>query len=102
MLASEDDDSTGELDGIFLIPMMPTLYTGPYVLRGFRLLVMYNPSMRKRWAAFAREHVLERAMVISCLVLQVVAWTAVLVVGLERCEPPIYVKSQFKPSWPTG
>lgn len=84
MLASEDDDSTGALDGILLIPMMPTLYTGPYILRGFRLLVMYNPRMRKRWGTFAREPVLVKAMVISCAILEVIGWTAAIVLGVER------------------
>eukprot|EP00752_Nemacystus_decipiens_P011672 g10359.t1 len=84
MLATEDDDSTGAIDGLLLIPMMPTLYTGPYILRGFRLLVMYNPRMRKRWATFAREPVLEKAMVISCVLLEVTSWTAALVLGIER------------------
>lgn len=88
MLASDDAESTGEIDGILLIPMMPTLFTGPYILRGVRLLVLYNPPMRKRWGAFAREPVLLRAMVISCVVLEVINWTAVLIFGIERSGDP--------------
>ena len=84
MLASEEDESTGAVDGLLLIPMMPTLYTGPYILRGLRLLVMYNPRLRKRWGAFAREAGLLRSMVASCVVFEVVVWTLALVFGLKR------------------
>lgn len=84
LCAPEDAESTGEVESIFLIPMLPTLYTGPYILRGFRLLIMYNPRMRKRWGAFVKERALQRAMVACCVVNQVISWTCVLFFGIEQ------------------
>ena len=83
-MTSGEDDETGQIDGLILVPMIPTLYTGPYILRGFRLLVMYNPPMRRRWGALVKEPVLMRAMVVCFVVLELSNWTAVLFVGIER------------------
>lgn len=83
-MTSGEDDGTGQVDGLILVPMIPTLYTGPYILRGFRLLVMYNPPMRRRWGALVKELGLVRAMVVCFVVLELINWTAVLFVGIER------------------
>eukprot|EP00752_Nemacystus_decipiens_P011670 g10357.t1 len=91
ILPSEEDSMGAAVDAVLLTPMMLTLYTGPYILRGFRLLVMYNPRMRKRWGAFVREPLLVKAMVNSCVVLEAIVWTASLVVGIQRVTDQMFV-----------
>lgn len=73
----------GPIDLIFL-PMLLTLYTGAYVMRGFRLLVMYNPHMRARWGRCVKEAAIVRTLVASCVVLEIVVWSASFIVGVSR------------------
>lgn len=85
-------------EGVFelcLVPAMLTLYTGAYIMRGFRLLVMYNPHMRSRWGSFSKELYMVRALVISCVVLEGIIWTASYVVGIRRSACKVYIHPEL-------
>lgn len=71
-----------------LMPMLLTLYTGAYIMRGFRLLVMYNPHLRKRWGRCVKETVITRTLVAAWFVLEVLVWSASSIFGIQRFECP--------------
>lgn len=73
----------GPFDLLFL-PMLLTLYTGAYIMRGLRLLVMYNPHLRKRWGWCVKETASMRALVASWVVLEVIIWAATILFGVRR------------------
>ena len=69
---------------LLLVPIMLTLFTGAYVMRGCRLLVMYNPHLRNRWGRYSKEPFMMRALVASCVVLEGVVWIACSIFGTKR------------------
>lgn len=59
-------------------------YTGPYVIRGFRLLVMYYPAMRVRFGTLVKESLMVRITLVAVTVLETMMWCAAWVFGVER------------------
>lgn len=84
ILLFEDTDPGAE--ALVVIPMGVTLNTSAYVLRGIRLLVMYNPSLRKRYGPYLREAPMVKAMLASYGVLEVIIWCLTLVFGIKRYQ----------------
>ncbi|CAM9902391.1 unnamed protein product [Ectocarpus sp. 12 AP-2014] len=83
ILEDEDYSSTWGLD-LYLAPMLLTTYTGVYGMRGFRLLVMYNPAMRVRFGKFVKESWMVRTSLVSFAVLEIIIWSAAGIVGINR------------------
>lgn len=81
---------------LFLLPILLTLYTGAYIMRGFRLLVMYNPHMRKRWGRFVKEAAIMKTLVVSCVVLEVIVWVASSIFGIPRSGFLQYVNMELR------
>lgn len=69
---------------LFTTPMLLTLYTGAYVFRGVRLLVMYDPRMRKRWGRVIKESFMMRTLLVSYGVLLSIVCSASLKFGVQR------------------
>lgn len=65
-------------------PMLLTLYSGAYVFRGVRLLVMYNPNMRARWGRVCKQSFMIKTLLISYGAVLVIACSASVILGAER------------------
>lgn len=66
------------------VPMGVALNTCAYVMRGVRLLVMYNPTLRKRYGPYINEIAMAKALVTSFVALEGIIWSLSLVLGVER------------------
>ena len=66
----------------------PATVTGIGALVGLalRLLVLYEPSKRKKWKPFVKEKTIARALCLFFVAMEVVIWAFVSVYGLDRCE----------------
>lgn len=80
----------GEMVGGFHYPLLvmgPLIlfgFTCTHAFRGLRLLVMYNPPMRGRWARFLKQHAVIKNLVALFVFVEVVAWSATAAFGLSR------------------
>lgn len=77
--------ATGVWD-LFGTSMLLTLYTGAYVFRGIRLLVMYNPRSRKRWGRFIKEPFMMKILLGSFWTLLCIVVSACFKLGINRSE----------------
>ncbi|CAB1108679.1 unnamed protein product [Ectocarpus sp. CCAP 1310/34] len=69
---------------IIFVPLMELGFLGPYVMRGIRLLVMYNPATRTHWGRFfTSELAVVKILLVAFGIVEVIAWSAVLLFGLE-------------------
>ncbi|CAN0412662.1 unnamed protein product, partial [Ectocarpus sp. 8 AP-2014] len=69
---------------IFCVPLMELGFLGPYVIRGTRLLVMYNPATRTHWGRFFNnELAVVKILLVAFGIVEVIAWSAALLFGLE-------------------
>ncbi|CAM9279854.1 unnamed protein product, partial [Ectocarpus fasciculatus] len=72
------------ISAIILVPLMEFGFLGPYVIRGVRLLVMYNPSTREHWGRFFNnELAVVKILLVAFGVVEVIAWSAALLFGME-------------------
>lgn len=72
------------ISAVILVPLMEFGFLGPYVIRGIRLVVMYNPSTRDHWGRFfTNELAAVKILLVAFGVVEVIAWSAVLRFGLE-------------------
>lgn len=71
---------------LLIVPLQFALHTGPYLLRYFRLLVMYHPEMRGRWGSFLDESTMVKVLVAAYGVIELIIWPLSLVVGVGRCD----------------
>lgn len=85
---------------LFWLPILLTLYTGAYVMRGFRLMIMYHPHLRKRWGRCLKEAVISRNLVVSCVVLEIIVWSSTYIVGISRYVDVVYTEARFVPTPP--
>lgn len=69
---------------VYGVPMILTLFVGSYVMRGIRLLVIYEPKLRRRWGCYFREMNIFIGLIAPTLVFQMVAWAMVPIFGLDR------------------
>ncbi|CAB1108737.1 unnamed protein product [Ectocarpus sp. CCAP 1310/34] len=70
---------------IITVPLVLVAFVGAYIIRGIRLLVMYNPHMRHRWGRyFNKETFMVKVVIVLFVVLQLVSSLAVVVVGAAR------------------
>ncbi|CAM9482538.1 unnamed protein product [Ectocarpus sp. 12 AP-2014] len=69
---------------MIFVPLMELGFLGPYVIRGIRLLVMYNPATRTHWGRFFNnELAVVKILLVAFGIVEVIAWSAVLLFGLE-------------------
>lgn len=66
---------------LLCIPLMLS-FTAAYILRGVRLLILFNPRSRQRWGSFLRESKYIPIVLAIFLVLQVVVWSFVPAHGI--------------------
>ncbi|CAM9446022.1 unnamed protein product [Ectocarpus fasciculatus] len=70
---------------IISIPLTVFCFVAVYILRGLRVLVMYNPSRRQRWGRFLKkEAAMVKILLAAFVIAEVAAWIAVRHVGLAR------------------
>lgn len=69
---------------LFMIPLGLILNTVVYILRGYRLLVMYNPSSRHRWGPYIKESFMLKTVVVCFAVVQAILWSLALKFGVPR------------------
>lgn len=69
---------------LFMIPLGLILNTVVYILRGHRLLVMYNPSSRHRWGPYIKESSMLKTVVVCFAVVQAILWSLALKFGVPR------------------
>lgn len=69
---------------IINFPMIFFLFVGGYGMRGFRLVVMYNQKKRERWGKYIKEATMAKLLLAGFIVIEVIAWTVVPAVGVER------------------
>ncbi|CAM9567058.1 unnamed protein product, partial [Ectocarpus sp. 12 AP-2014] len=70
---------------IIIIPFAVFCFVGVYIVRGLRVVIMYAPSHRKRWGKYLKkESTTVKTMLAAFAAVEVIAWSAVLPVGLER------------------
>lgn len=63
---------------VLTAPAVFFAFTGAYVIRGFRLLVMYNPHMRNRWGYYInKEGATVQAALVAFATVEVVSWSAI-------------------------
>ncbi|CAM9691743.1 unnamed protein product [Pylaiella littoralis] len=74
----------GTVVEIITLPAVCACFTCAYGLRAFRLLIMYNPHMRKRWGTILGESAMVKLLLAIYIVMEVVAWSASLVFGVDR------------------
>ena len=74
-------DMSAGPEKILCIPLMLS-FTAAYILRGVRLLIMFNPRSRQRWGSFLREGNFIPIVLAIFLVLQVVVWSFVPTYGV--------------------
>lgn len=69
---------------VLTTPLVFFAFTGAYVIRGFRLLVMYNHHMRKRWGYYInKEGATVQAALVAFATVEVVSWSAIVLGGPE-------------------
>lgn len=78
-----DYDTTEGAEMLLAIPLM-LCFTAAYVLRGLRLLVMYDPRSRQRWGSFLRERKFFTVLLAFFLALEVIVWSFVPAYGVGR------------------
>lgn len=66
------------------LQMTPTLFQGAYIMRSFRLLMMYDPERRRRWGRLLREKNITQALVWPTVMLEIATLCAVQVYGVRR------------------
>lgn len=74
-------DMTPGAEMILCVPIMLS-FTASYILRGVRLLIMFNPRRRQRWGSFLRESFFVPIVLAIYVVLQVVVWSFVPAYGV--------------------
>lgn len=74
----------GTVVEILTLPAVLACFTCSYGLRALRLLIMYNPQLRKRWGTILGESAMVKFLVAIYIFLEVVAWSASLVFGVDR------------------
>lgn len=79
---------------LVMVPLGVTLNTSAYVMRGVRLLVMYNPALRERYGPYIKEVAMVKALLISFGAIEGVVWSLSLVFGVRRWTPD----ASFPPS----
>eukprot|EP00752_Nemacystus_decipiens_P004835 g4399.t1 len=76
-------DMSAGAEMLLCIPLM-LAFTATYILRGVRLLIMFNPRSRQRWGSFLRESKFLPIVLAIFLALQVVVWSFVPSYGIPR------------------
>lgn len=70
---------------ILSIPLTVFCFVAVYILRGLRVIVMYNPSRRQRWGRYLKkEAATVKVLLAAYVIVEVAAWIAVQQVGLAR------------------
>lgn len=67
-------DMTAGAEMLLCVPIMLS-FTAAYILRGLRLLIMFNPRSRQRWGSFLSERNFIPIVLAIFLVLQIVVWS---------------------------
>jgi len=74
----------GQWHHIVLLPLVVTCPILVYSIRGLRLIVMYNPDMRKRWGWVLNEPAMVKCVLLAYFAIEVIAWSASLAYGVEK------------------
>lgn len=69
---------------LVVVPLLLLGFTCTYAIRGLRLLMMYNPSMRDRWARLLKQHSVIKSLVALFVLVEIIAWSSSVVLGLSR------------------
>lgn len=77
------------------MPIYVPVTMGAYFMRAVRLLVMYNPRLRRRWGRILKEKAILRVLLVPPLLMQVVIWSTVPVYGTERWVTPSLQRSEL-------
>jgi len=74
----------GQWQDVVLLPLGVTCPLLVYSIRGLRLIVMYNPDMRKRWGRVLNEPAMVKCVLLAYFAIEVIAWSASLAYGVEK------------------
>lgn len=74
-------DMSAGAEMLLCVPLM-LAFTATYILRGVRLIIMFNPRLRQRWGSFLRESKFIPVVLAIFLLLQVVVWSFVPAYGI--------------------
>lgn len=74
----------GGLSERLIIPLVFAAFTMPYLMRGLRLLTMYNIHMRDRWGRVLRERSVVKMLIILFVVIEAVLWPVGLLCEQSR------------------
>ena len=70
-------------DMVLYIPVVLS-FSSAYIMRGLRLLVMYNPDSRQRWGALLRERNFLKIQLATFLAVEAAVWSCVLKFGINQ------------------
>lgn len=70
---------------LFIIPLGLILNTVVYIMRGLRLLILYNPDLRHRWGPYIKESFMLKTVVVCFAVIQAILRSLALMFGVPRC-----------------
>jgi len=65
-------------------PLVLTCFTCAYGMRGLRLIILYDSDIRERWGKLANDRAMTKSLVIVFVLIEVIVWSAGLVLGIER------------------
>ena len=72
---------------IVFVPLGFACFILVYGIRGLRLIVLYNSDMRRRWGGVLNEAAMAKYLVALYVTIEVIAWSACAVYGVERYAP---------------
>jgi len=68
---------------LLIVPLMIS-FTSAYIMRGLRLLIMYNPDSRQRWGSLLRERNFVKFQVAVIFAMETVLWSCVVKFGVTE------------------
>lgn len=74
----------GTVVEVVTLPAVFACFTCAYGFRAIRLLIMYNPNVRKFWGKVLDESRMVKVLVGIYAILELTAWSASLVYGADR------------------